>query len=89
MSDPTNETVIHVNSADEVAQAIGELYGSMPDYAIDGKIEMPAEDLNTLACAYAKRGDKLMEIRDRVKKSIGFQQDLVAEISRLMEGGDQ
>lgn len=82
------QTVIHLNSADEVAQAIGELYGSMPDYAIGGKIEMPAEDLNTLACAYGKRGDKLLEIKDKVIESIRRQQDLVEEISRLMEGGD-
>ena len=76
-------------SAEEIAQEICELYGSMPDHAVNGRIEMPAEDLNTLAIEYHKRGDKLLEIRDRVKASIGIQQDLVAEISRLMGGGDQ
>jgi hypothetical protein len=84
-----NDIAINLQpSAEEIAQEICELYNSMPNHAVNGRIEMPAEDLQTLAIAYHKRGDKLLEIRDRVKASIGIQQDLVAEISRLMEGGE-
>lgn len=76
-------------SAEEVAQEICELYNSMPSHAVNGQIELPAEDLHTLACSHSKRGDKLLEIRDRLTQSVAKQQELIAEISRLMEGGDQ
>jgi hypothetical protein len=76
-------------SAEAVAQEIFELYNAQSEHTIAAGIELPAEDLHTLACSHSKRGDKLLEIRDRVKQSIAKQQELIAEISRLMEGGDQ
>jgi hypothetical protein len=76
-------------SAEEVAQEICELYNAQSEHSIAAAIELPAEDLHALACSHSKRGDKLLEIQDRLKQSVAKQQELIAEISRLMEGGDQ
>lgn len=77
-------------SAEEIAAEICRYYTEGPNVAIpDGAPEMSLDNLHALAIDHHKRGVKLLEIQDRVTKSIGIQQDLVAEISRLMEGGDQ
>ena len=73
-------------SAEEIAQEICRRVVDGPFEALpENAPDLSIENLNTLAIAYHKRGDKLLEIRDRVKASIGIQRVLVAEISRLME----
>jgi len=77
-------------SAEEIAQEICRRIVDGPFVALpENAPDMSIENLNTLAIDHHKRGVKLLEIKDKIIESIRRQQDLVAEISRLMEGGDQ
>ena len=76
-------------SAEEVAQEICRSASDGMNIGVVGSPELSLENLSTLAIDHHKRGVKLLEIKDKIIESIRRQQDLVAEISRLMEGGDQ